>query len=479
MNCEVATAEMTDQAAGLSHSTNSVAAAALGERQALMIMAVVCATVFFTVLNTTMFNVTIPDISREFGLSPATVSWVLTAYVAIFGLGAVTYGKIADYLPIKRLIYVALVLFNSGCLIGFCSRWFPLLIAGRMIQAVGGSAMTALGMYVSVRVVPLQMRGRFLGAVAATIACAGGFGPVFGGFIAGHFHWRYLFLLSMVTLLSLPLYARLLPDEVRRPGRFDFLGCLLLGGSVACTLFFLAQAVVWALPLGLLFMAVFVIRINSTADPFIQPGLLKIRQYRNGLLTLFFSLGTVHGMMFTLPLMLRNINHLDTRAIGLVIFPAAMTAALLSFFCGRLADRKGSVPVVYIGLAFFLVGFALLVLLAGNSPLLVTMGLLVSYSGFSIVQSSLSRTVSMILPSNQTGIGMGMYNLVFFLAGGVGAAIASRIIEGCSHSLATTGPFAGALPYRMVFLLFFCMEVAACVIFYRNFSVADANQSAF
>lgn len=76
----------------------------------------------------------------------------------------------------------------------------------------------------------------------------------------------------------------------------------------------------------------------------------------------------------------------------------------------------------------------------------------------------------MILPPNQTGIGMGMYNLVFFLAGGMGAAIASRIIQVFTHgSLASAALVPGAWPYRLVFALFFCMEVCALVIFYRTF----------
>src|SRR5574340_59195 len=108
-------------------------------------MMVVCYMVFFASLNTTMFNVAIPDISRQFHLTPPEVSWVLTAYVAIFGMGAVIYGKLADAYPIKNLLTIGLFLFNAGSLVGFMAHWFPMLIAGRMLQAMGGSAIPALG----------------------------------------------------------------------------------------------------------------------------------------------------------------------------------------------------------------------------------------------------------------------------------------------------------------------------------------------
>lgn len=212
-------------------------------------------------------------------------------------------------------------------------------------------------------------------------------------------------------------------------------------------------------------------RIQSTGSPFILPSLMHDRRLRNGLITLFLAQGTpIYGMMFTLPLLLRNLNHLGTQAIGMAIFPGAMTAAVLSFVGGRLSDRKGSVTVVKIGLGFLLIGYALLSSLAGMKPYFITFGLIISYSGFSIVQSSLAKTVSMILPINQVGVGMGMYNLIFFTSGTLGAAIAGRIIETSGENPAIN-PLAlpTAAGYSNVFVLFVAMVACATVIFCRSF----------
>lgn len=435
------------------------------------IMMVFCYTVFFSVLNTTMFNVAIPDISRQFHLTPSEVSWVLTAYIAIFGMGAIIYGKLADSYPIKSLITIGLLLFNAGALVGFFSQWFPMLIAGRLLQAVGGSSIPSLAMLVAIRHMPVTIRGRVLAAVSSTIACGGAFGPIIGGFIAGNFHWRYLFLVTSTTLLAIPFFHRLLPYEICQKEHFDFLGGALLGATIISLLVFVAQSCLWGLPTGILFLAGFILRIHYADAPFIPPSLFKIRSYRNGLLTLFLALGTVFGMMFTLPLMLRNLNHLGTQAIGLVIFPGAMTAAVLSLVGGKLADQKGSVTVVHFGMGFLLTGYFLLSMLAGAKPQFITMGLIVSYSGFSIIQSSLAKTVSLTLPSNQSGVGMGMYNLTFFVSGTFGAAIAGRIIESFAHGPAFN-PFVatGAGAYSNVFVLFFGLVICAVVIFKRTFS---------
>jgi DHA2 family metal-tetracycline-proton antiporter-like MFS transporter len=427
--------------------------------------------VFFAVLNTTMFNVAIPDIVREFRLTPPEVSWVLTSYIAIFGMGAVVYGKLADAVPIKKLLTIGLALFNAGSVVGLFSYSFPMLVAGRILQGIGGSAISALAMIISIRYFPVAVRGRVLAAVSTSIACGGACGPIIGSFVAGTFDWRYLFLVSSLTLPAIPFFNRLLPDEVPRNEPFDYLGGALLGGAVVSFLIFVTESRLPGLLAGLIFFGGFTLRIHRAAAPFLMPELLRDRRYRSGLLTLFLAQGaTIYGMMFTLPLLLRNLNHLGTQAIGLFIFPGAMTAAVVSLASGRLADRKGSVLVVQLGLAFLLVGYAFLSTVAGRAPYFIAMGLVVAYTGFSILQSSLARTVSLILPKEQAGVGMGMYSLTFFMSGAFGAALAGRMIEAFTHG-PVINPFVNpaAGPYSNVFTLFFCMVACAAVIFRRAF----------
>ena len=69
--------------------------------------------VFFSVLNTTMFNVSLPDIAEQFRLLPSRVSWVVSGYVIIFAISSATYGRLADTYSIKTLVTIGLVLFNA------------------------------------------------------------------------------------------------------------------------------------------------------------------------------------------------------------------------------------------------------------------------------------------------------------------------------------------------------------------------------
>jgi DHA2 family metal-tetracycline-proton antiporter-like MFS transporter len=163
-----------------------------------------CVIIFFSVLNGMMFNVVIPDIALEFDLLPSEVSWVMTGYILLFGLGSLFYGRLADQRSVRGLITLGLILLNAGSLVGFFSSSYPMLIVARLIQASGGGAIPALAMLVATKYMPPESRGKVLGIIASTVALAAGVGPILGGFVAAALNWRHLFLMTLVTILVIP-----------------------------------------------------------------------------------------------------------------------------------------------------------------------------------------------------------------------------------------------------------------------------------
>lgn len=432
--------------------------------------------VFFSVLNGTMFNVSIPDIAKQFTLLPSEVSWVVSGYIIVFALGSVTYGRLADSHSVKDLITFGIVIFSSGSLIGFASRWYPMLIAGRMVQALGSGAIPALGMLVATRYLPAEIRGRSLGAIASTVALGGAVGPILGGFITGTFHWRYLFLFSPLTLVAIPCLRRFLPEEKGARADFDMTGAILMGSAIVTFLLFVTFPD-WRLSsasaaLGIWFLA----HIRRHATPFVSPLLFRLPRYRNTIIAMFFTVGTVFGMMFLTPLMLRDLNHLHAEHIGMTMFPGAMTAALLGVFAGRLSDRLGSIPVARFGQGFLFVGFLLLSATAGRHPLVVAANLLLCYAGFAFIQSSLAHTTSGTLPREHLGIGMGLYNLFLFMSGAVNAAVIGKVLDHAKGQGAVN-PFSmdgAAGPYSNLYLSLSFIVLGAGALFHLTFRRTEA-----
>lgn len=427
--------------------------------------------IFLSVLNGTMFNVSVPDIAEEFGLKPSGVSWVITGYIVLFALGSAAYGRLADMRPVKNLITAGLIVMNAGSLLGLLAKWYPVLIAARMVQAGGGAAIPALSMLVATHYFPVHIKGRVLGAFASTVAFAAGVGPILGGYITGTFHWRYLFLVSLATVLTIPFFRKYLPDEEKPGGRFDLLGALLAAGGVASLLFSVTLALWWLLLLSAGFFAWFALHITRTEHPFVQPSLFQNSLFRNTIVTTLLSMGTVFGMMFMIPIMLRDLNALDADMIGLVMFPGAMSAAVLGTYGGRLADRYGSVPVVFVGMGFLLTGFILLSTFAGLEPVAIALTLMVCYIGFPFIQASLAHATSMTLHGGEMGSGMGIYNLFFFMSGALSAAGLGKLMDFSvlGFPVNPLSLSAQAVNYSNLFVLLALVVLAAACLFALTF----------
>jgi DHA2 family metal-tetracycline-proton antiporter-like MFS transporter len=439
-----------------------------------------CVIIFFSVLNGMMFNVAIPDIAAEFRLLPSEASWIMTGYILLFGLGSLVYGRLADSRSVRDLITLGLLLLNAGSLLGYFSRWYPMVIAARLVQASGGAAIPALAMLVATKYMPTGIRGKVLGVIAATVSLAAGVGPVLGGFIAEALGWRALFLVTLLTIFTIPSLRSMLPGEERAGKPFDFAGLALLGSGVSCLLFGFTTGIWWLLLPGALGVVLFVIHVGRSSHPIVPVEILRSRPFRNTALVTFLAMGSLFGMVFATPLMLSDLNGLGVGAIGLALFPGAMSAALLGRAGGRLNDRKGSVFVATAGMSMTIMGFLLLSTVAGRPAGAVTAVLIVSYVGWAFLQSSLPHTASTTLPPRLAGVGMGFYNLIFFMSGAFSASVIGRILDVkpggfCLNPLASCVP---GWPYSNVYIGLAAVTAAALVLYRVTFPSGNSKEKA-
>lgn len=391
-------------------------------------MYVLCSIVFLAVLNTTMFNIALPFIFQQFALTPSEASWVVVGYSAIFAIGSVVYGKLADLYPHNLLLTIGLSLFSLGSMIGFLSSNYFLMIIGRIIQAGGGAAIPALAMIVSTHYFSIDKRGQVLGLIASIVALGTGIGPIIGGIITQYWGWKYLFLLPVLSVVAIPFINMYLPKEKTKEGSFDVIGAFLLTTFVVMMLFAI-NLHAYFLIAGVLSFYVFTKHIKCVKTPLIQLDLLKNKVYRTLLLMGFLVFFSIMSSFFVLPLMFKEVNNLQAIMIGFVLFPGAITAAFLGSIAGKLSDRYGDVVVIQGALFLMILGFWMISTLVGHLPIIVALFFTFVYVGYSSIQASLASFVSKTLQQHEIGVGMGLYNLSFFLGGAFGVALAGRFLE--------------------------------------------------
>ncbi|MBD2868778.1 MFS transporter [Paenibacillus arenilitoris] len=431
---------------------------------------VLAVTLVITVMSATMFNIVLPEIAAEFRLTLSQASWVSSGFLLVYAIGTVIYGKLADRFKLKNVMTFGIFFFAFGSLIGLTADSYGALLAGRILQAAGAAVIPASASIIPVRYYPQEKRGRALGITMTGLAIGAAIGPGVAALAVGFLHWRWLFLMPMLTLLVLPYFRRYLKDERGKPGRMDWLGGTLLAGAVALLLLAITydswpSAAGCAAAFGL-----FALRIRSAKEPFVKPALFGSKGYALGLALAFLTTGVGYALPFLSPQLLAEVNRLDSAWIGYVMVPAAAASALLGRKGGRLADSKGSPFLFFAASALLLACFLLMSSFAGAAPAWIAGFLIFGNVGQSFMLIALNHSVSRTMSQEQVGVGMGLMAMLNFMAGAVSASVYGKLIDrGSGASWNPVQETPEAFVFSNLYLALAAVHVVILALFYVQF----------
>jgi len=390
-----------------------------------------CVLSFFSVLNEMVLNVSLPDIAHEFGISPASANWVNTAFMLTFSVGTAVYGKLSDLLGIRKLLLFGIMVNCLGSVIGFVGHSsFPILILARFIQGSGAAAFPALVMVLVARYIPKENRGKAFGLIGSIVAMGEGVGPAIGGMVAHYIHWSYLLLIPTITIITVPYLIQLLKKEERVRGYFDIAGIIFMSMGIVFFMLFTTSYQFYFLIISILSFLIFIKHIRKAPDPFVAPALGKNVSFMIGVLCGGLMFGTVAGFVSMVPYMMKEVHQLSTVAIGSgIIFPGTMSVIIFGYIGGLLVDRKGSLLVLTIGVAFISIGFLTAALFLETTPWLMTVVVVFVFGGLSFTKTVISTIVSSSLNEHEAGAGMGLLNFTSFLSEGTGIAIVGGLLS--------------------------------------------------
>jgi DHA2 family metal-tetracycline-proton antiporter-like MFS transporter len=287
-------------------------------------------------------------------------------------------------------------------------------------------------------------RGSALGLLSSSVGIGAAVGPIVGGLVAGFADWRILFYGTLFLALLLTIAAwRVLPDmalggDATKTRSFDLPGGLFLALASGLALFGVTQGQAagfssvssWGSFLLAAFSAVlFAWRIRRADEPFVSPSLFQNRAFLAGASVGFFAMFANLAGLVLAPFLLSGVNGLSSIGIGLALVPGAIALALLSPLAGQLSDRIGARAPIYAGLLVMLLSVLFLSSFgAGASAILVAVGMLGLGTGFAAINSPTANATAATLSGGETGVGLGIYQMLFFLGGGFGPAIAGAFL---------------------------------------------------
>lgn len=386
---------------------------------------------FIVVMNTTMFNVSLPVIIHDLQITSDLGAWVISSYSIGYALSTVIYSRLSDRIPVRKLLTVGLLILGLSSLLGLFAHSFAILLLTRILQSAGAGVMAGLGLVIASRYIPLERRGAAIALISSGSAMAFGLGPIVGGLISEYWGWNGLFAITVLVLFALPVLLYFLPRETAKPENpFDMVGAALTVINATTLLVAITQQSWLWLAIGVISLVVHIVYIRRASLPFVNPHVFRTPGFTRLLIIGFCVLVVNLGNLFLMPLVLADLFDRSSLAIGLLIAPGAIVSAFCTRFVGRWIDRYGNMRFLMIGHILLAAVLALFMLGLNQSALIITGGYLFFSPALSASIASLNNEASRVLPKAQIGSGMGLLQLIQFFGGSVSVAVCGLMLHG-------------------------------------------------
>src|SRR5918998_895997 len=214
------------------------------DRKLLAIASVVVLGAITSILDTTVVNVAINTLARDFDTTLTTIQWVATGYTLALATVIPVTGWAADRFGTKRLYLLSIFLFLVGSALSGAAWSAESLIAFRVLQGLGGGMLMPLGMTILTRAAGPQRVGRVMSIIGVPMLLGPILGPILGGWLVDDVSWRWIFYINLpIGAFALFLALKVLPRDSAQPNhRFDTLGLLLLSPGLALVIYGLAES---------------------------------------------------------------------------------------------------------------------------------------------------------------------------------------------------------------------------------------------
>ncbi|HIH0063023.1 TPA: DHA2 family efflux MFS transporter permease subunit [Staphylococcus aureus] len=390
---------------------------------------------FIAILNQTLLNVALPKINTEFNISASTGQWLMTGFMLVNGILIPITAYLFNKYSYRKLFLVALVLFTIGSLICAISMNFPIMMVGRVLQAIGAGVLMPLGSIVIITIYPPEKRGAAMGTMGIAMILAPAIGPTLSGYIVQNYHWNVMFygmfIIGIIAILVgfvwFKLYQYTTNPKADIPGIiFSTIGfgALLYGFSEAGNKGWGSVEIETMFAIGIIFIILFVIRELRMKSPMLNLEVLKFPTFTLTTIINMVVMLSLYGGMILLPIYLQNLRGFSALDSGLLLLPGSLIMGLLGPFAGKLLDTIGLKPLAIFGIAVMTYATWELTKLNMDTPYMTIMGIYVLRSfGMAFIMMPMVTAAINALPGRLASHGNAFLNTMRQLAGSIGTAI--------------------------------------------------------
>lgn len=406
-----------------------------------LVLAVVSSALFLIVVDITVLYTALPRLTHDLQATASEKLWIVNAYPLVVAGLLPGLGTLGDRLGHKHLFIAGLAVFGLASLIAAYSPTAGILIAARVLLAVGA----ALMMPATLSIIRLTFtdeseRAFAIGIWAAVASGGAAFGPVLGGLLLEYFWWGSVFLINVpVVAVALVLGMMMLTN---RPGRaeraWDLIGSIQIMVGLVGIAYAIKEAgkrlpsweaAVAALVVGVVAMVLFVRRQRRSASPLIDFALFRNPQFSSGVAAATVASGALVGVELVFSQRLQLVLDMSPLQAGLLILPIPIASFFAGPIAGLLLPRLGAGRVLWVSLSLAGLGLAGFFMTYNAEATVWLSSLAVMGFGIGAAMSAASTAVMTSAPEDRAGMAASVEEVSYELGGAMGVAVLGSVMS--------------------------------------------------
>ncbi len=410
---------------------------------------------FMSSLDSGVVNLAMPLIRADFGISLSMVEWIVTAYLLVVSSLLLMYGRIADMYGHKKVYTTGFMIFTAGSLLCGLSFNIGMLIACRVIQAIGAGMLFSTAPAIITNAVPPERRGKALSVTAIAVALGLSAGPVVGGTLSTLLGWQSIFFINIpIGVIGLLLVRKNIPnDEKRTAVPFDIAGSVMIFFALLLILMPLNLSGDYEIPpllflsliaAGLLLIVAFVLFELKRKHPMLNVRFFKNRTFAASNAAAVFIYMAQFIMVFLAPFYLESLREFSAMTSGLIYLPMPLATMCIAPISGSISDKAGSKYISAFGALLMACGLFMLSFLQADSTVIyMVAAMVVTGLGFGMFQTPNNSAIMGSVPLANRGTASGtlatMRNIGMCLGVAVSGALFSTFESNATAALMAQG----------------------------------------
>lgn len=417
-----------------------------------LVIAILIIGAFISILNQTLLVTAVPVIMKDLDIPFSTAQWLTTGFFLVNGIMIPISAFLINKFTTRKLYMTAMILFTLGTIVAAVSTVFPMLLAGRILQASGAGIMMPLSQVILLQMFTVENRGKAMGLFGLIIGFAPAIGPTLSGYIVEFWPWRTLFIiiapLAALNIVFAFFYMRNVTEQTNP--KVDILsivmstlgfGGLLYGFSVAGVSGWWSVEVLLPIAAGIFIVGLFVRRQFKLVQPILEIRVLKNPYFLMASLIgiiVFVSMVSANNIV---PVLMQDMLGFTAFQSGLSLLPGALVMGVISLIAGWLFDRYGIRLLTFTSLILILVTSVMMSFLSTETTFTyITIVYTVRLAGVGLSMMALTTYAMNALDNHMISHGTSLNNTMRQIGGSLFTALFITIMTGVAFNMSGGDP---------------------------------------